>query len=258
MITAMVEGVRETTPEERLSLEQTQDRLSQVAEELGAGDEKKKKFFSRLMANLFSGVVEKLPAVMMEEMSKIWRSESEENLQARFVKYMEKFRSHPDVQELRVNMAMSMAHSFLNSASEELVKSHPAYRRVMDLMIKGKLQQLLHRVVDRVDPDRTVKSTVLKRLVPSIIIGEDPGVVDQICSTYQEEIGKHVGDENISAENCKKHVAEWYGELRSHNLFKSVLWFSAAKSISERADIAKRIASNLVVASFVGDAVESI
>jgi len=258
IVTSIAEPEQGTTPEEEVSLAQTQQRLSEVAQELGAGDPKKEKFYSRLMANLFSGVVEALPSIMMEEMGRIWHGENEEKLQTRFVKYMEKFRSHPDVQELRTAMAMSVAQSRLNMASENLVKSHPAYRRVMDFMIKGKCHQFLNRVVEQIDPERTVKSIVLKRLVPSIVNGNGGEVVDQLCSVYQKDIGKHVGDENISVEDCKKHVAEWYGDLRSHNLFKSVLWFSAAKSISERADLAKKIASNLVVASFVGDAVESI
>ena len=251
LVTSIAEVPREMTPEDDISLEQTQQRLTKVADELGGGDEKKKKFYSRLMANLFSGVVEELPTIMMEEMRKIWKNESEDKLQSRFVKYMEKFRSHPDVKELRTNMAMSMAQRTLNATTEELAKSHPAYRRIMDNMIKGKCQQFLNRVVEQIDPDRTAKGIVLKSLVPVMVNGTGGEILDQICSTYQEEISKHVGNDMLSVNDCKKHVAVWYGELRSHDLFKSVLWLSAAKEISDRADVAKNIASGFVVGSFL-------
>lgn len=140
--------------------------------------------------------------------------------------------------------------------ASQLFKSNPAYRPIVRAIIERKKQSVLKSIVHQVAPHPGLKREVLEAFIGLITSDSESmtglEILGHLHHGYQDRIVKSMDYSPVIPDSLisRAYISQWYEELCSHPLFKSVMSYVMADALDSRVQAFRQKASETAIRSF--------
>lgn len=228
---------RTPTPQQAYFFKEMVQTMKEVGKDLAEDDSKKAKFYDHMVEELRGGAGNELQSLMMPHMEKIWPDMHPWGRELQFMNLVREFQGDKRIRAMRKSITEITLREVIDKIPEASRVNHPAYRAALSYLIKGRIDDMLVRVVDDIAPESgSHKRKVLTAVIKSITNHR------RVPATIQELAENKPGS--------LEQIRNWYKEARQHPLFKSAVNYLIAAEVSNGADNLRKLANRSAMEYF--------